>query len=107
MGVRAGLDPSAVVAAVGSGSGASHALTVKIPTYVLNRSFDAGFTIEQMLKDLGIALDVASELEVPPAIGSLTHSLWASLASEGHAGDDHTMVPVLIAARAGVDLPAE
>ncbi len=104
MGMRGGLDPARLVAAIGTGSGSSHALTTKIPHYVLTGNFDAGFTINQMLKDLGIGQEVAAHLEVPSPVGSMIHDIWTAAAAEGHGEDDHTTIAALMAARAGIEI---
>jgi 3-hydroxyisobutyrate dehydrogenase-like beta-hydroxyacid dehydrogenase len=104
LGMRGGLDPARLLEAVGAGTGSSRALTEKIPGHVLSGRFAAGFTIGQMLKDLGIGQDVAEDLGVPTPIGSLVHGLWAAFADQGHAEADHTEVAAMVAARAGVEL---
>ena len=104
LGRRAGLDPARLVEALATGSGSSHALTAKLPKYVLSGTFDAGFTIGQMLKDLRIGSDVAAELDSPSQVGSLIHAIWSSLAEEGHAEEDHTAVVALIASRANTKI---
>lgn len=106
LGVRGGLDPNRLVAAIGAGTGSSRALTAKFPAQVLSGAFGAGFTIGQMLKDLGIARDVAAGLEVSTPVGSLVEDLWRMFGDEGHATQDHTYVAALVAARAGVEIPS-
>jgi 3-hydroxyisobutyrate dehydrogenase-like beta-hydroxyacid dehydrogenase len=101
LGTRGGLDPVRLVEALAAGSGSSHALTVKIPRYVLSGTFDAGFTIGQMLKDLDISQSLASELGVSAPVAGLVHSLWSSAGDEGHAGADHTEMVELLAAPDG------
>lgn len=104
LGVRHGLDAAILVQALGVSSAASHALQVKMPRYVLSGSFDAGFTIGQMLKDLAIAESVADQAGVATPIGDEVRAIWRSFAEDGHTEDDHTAVVALLAARAGVDL---
>lgn len=104
VGIRAGLDPARLIAAVSASSGASHAIAVKIPKYVLTGTFDAGFTINQMLKDLRIVQDVATRSDTPGFVSSLIHAMWTSFAAEGHGDEDHTTVAAIVAARAGVDI---
>jgi 3-hydroxyisobutyrate dehydrogenase len=104
LGSRGGLDPARLLAAVGAGSGGSHALTFKFPKYVLTGAFDAGFSIGQMLKDIGISQEMATEIEVPSPVGTLIHTIWDSFAADGHGDEDHTAVAALIASQAGVDI---
>lgn len=104
LGIKGGLEPERLLAALSTGSGSSRALTAKIPSYVLTGTFDAGFTIDQMLKDLRICQDVAAGMDVPSFVGSLIHAMWTSFAAEGNAAEDHTTVAALIAGRAGVEI---
>jgi 3-hydroxyisobutyrate dehydrogenase-like beta-hydroxyacid dehydrogenase len=102
VGMKAGLDPARLLGAIGAGSGASHAASVKLPTFVLSGRFDSGFTIDQMLKDLRIVREVAAEAGVSLGVGEVVGSLWAALATTGYGREDHTMVAAHIASRAGV-----
>ena len=104
LGIRGGLDPNRLLEAIGSGSGSSRALTAKIPSFVLSGTYDAGFTISQMLKDLRIGQEVATGLDVPLFVGSLVHAMWTSFAADGHGEEDHTAAAALIAERAGVEI---
>lgn len=104
IGVRGGLEPARLVAAIASGSGSSQALETKIPTFVLTGTYNAGFTINQMLKDLRIGQEVVADLGVPLSVGSIVYDMWTSAADEDHGEEDHTMMTAHIAARAGVDL---
>jgi 3-hydroxyisobutyrate dehydrogenase-like beta-hydroxyacid dehydrogenase len=104
LGIRGGLEPERLLAALGTGSGSSQALTAKIPKYVLTGTYDAGFTINQMLKDLRICQDVANAMNVPSFVGSVVHAMWTSFAATGHAEADHTTVAALLADRAGVEI---
>jgi 3-hydroxyisobutyrate dehydrogenase-like beta-hydroxyacid dehydrogenase len=103
LGMKCGLDPVRLLEALDTGSGASRAASVKVPTFVLSGRFDSGFTINQMLKDLLIAREVATGASVMLEVGELVHRLWAALADSGHRADDHTTVAAQLAARAGIE----
>lgn len=105
LGVRGGLDPAVLMTSVSSGSGSSNASAVKIPNFVLTETFDAGFTIDQYVKDLRIALDVADRWDVEMPIARHVLALWERLSSEGHGAEDHTAAVVHVARDAGVLLP--
>jgi 3-hydroxyisobutyrate dehydrogenase-like beta-hydroxyacid dehydrogenase len=104
LGIRGGLDPNRLLEAISTGSGSSKALTTKIPSFVLSGTYDAGFTISQMLKDLRIGQEVATGLDVPLFVGSLVHAMWTSFAADGHGEEDHTAAAAIIAERAGVEI---
>ncbi|KAL3933128.1 MAG: hypothetical protein SGPRY_000424 [Prymnesium sp.] len=83
---RAGLDPQAVVQAIGAGAAGSWAMNNLGPR-VVARDFAPGFMIQHMTKDLGIALAEAEQmgLELPGL--ALAHKLYASLLEQGHGKD--------------------
>lgn len=92
LGVRAGLDPEALVEVVNAGSGRSNSTEVKFPRYILNRAFDDGFGIGLMNKDLKIALDTAAELEFPMLIGSAVGQVWQTAVARGFGSESHTAI---------------
>ncbi len=92
LGVRAGLAPEALIEVLNASSGRSNSTEVKFPHYILNRSFDDGFGIALMNKDLKIALDTASELEHPMTIGPAVGQLWQAAVDQGFGSDSHTAI---------------
>jgi 3-hydroxyisobutyrate dehydrogenase len=58
-GVRFGLDPKVMMDVFNMSSGRNTGTAQKIPAYVLTRSFDSGFALKLMAKDLRLALEVA------------------------------------------------
>ena len=62
---RAGVPPDLFVEVVNASNGRSYSTEVKFPHYILDRSFDDGFALGLMVKDLKIALQTAAELDFP------------------------------------------
>jgi 3-hydroxyisobutyrate dehydrogenase len=81
-GTKAGLDPAAMTDVLNESTGGSWCSRSLIHQRVLNRTFNDPFKLELMLKDMGIALDLARGLELPMMLGGASHQLWqaASLA---------------------------
>jgi 3-hydroxyisobutyrate dehydrogenase len=96
LGVRAGLAPDRLLAAINRSTGRSYTTEVKFPRYIIPRRFDAGFTTGQYLKDLNICLDLADDLTVPLPLGSVVRLLWRIAAHEGMADLDHTALITLL-----------
>jgi len=92
LGERAGLDPEMLVDIINASSGRSASTEVKFPRYVLNRAFDDGFAISLMNKDVGIALDAASELGFPTIMGSVVGQVWRAAVARGFGGKGHTAI---------------
>jgi 3-hydroxyisobutyrate dehydrogenase len=106
IGARAGLDPAVMVDVWKTGTARSHALEVKIPRAVLPRTFDYGFSLGLMAKDLGIAARLARSCDVPAPLLAATegHLLHARDALGPQA--DLTSLITLIERWAGFELPA-
>ena len=88
MGVKAGLDPKMIVDVINSGSGRNTATQDKIPRCVIPRTFDFGFAIGLLNKDIRLCLQEADALGVPMVVGSAVRQLLSiATASEGADAD--------------------
>jgi len=75
-GVKGGLDPNVMMAAINSGSGRSGASQDKFMKQVLPRSFDFGFPVGSVCKDIGLAVEECEALGVPMWIGNTVRQVW-------------------------------
>jgi 2-hydroxy-3-oxopropionate reductase len=75
-GVRGGLDPQVMMAAINAGSGRSGASQDKFMKQVLPRTFDFGFPISSVCKDIGLAVEECEALGVPMWVGNTARQLW-------------------------------
>ena len=75
-GVKGGLDPEIMMAAINAGSGRSGASQDKFMKQVMPRSFDFGFPISSVCKDIGLAIEECEALGVPMWIGNTVRQLW-------------------------------
>jgi 3-hydroxyisobutyrate dehydrogenase-like beta-hydroxyacid dehydrogenase len=87
MGVKAGVDPAAMLEVLNASSGRNSATQDKIPKHVLNRKFDFGFSNALSFKDVRLCLDEAEALGVPMVVGaavrqmlSITHQIHGATA---------------------------
>ena len=67
-GQRFGLDPKVMVDILNASSGRNTATDHKIPNFVLTRTFDSGFALKLMAKDVRLAVDIAHEVGTPARI---------------------------------------
>lgn len=104
IGVKAGLDPAMMVDVLNASTGMNNATQKKLKQFVLSRRFDAGFGMDLMVKDLGIAVDLARQTGAPAPFAGLCRELWAGAAQMLGPGRDHTEVAKLVEALAGVEL---
>jgi 3-hydroxyisobutyrate dehydrogenase-like beta-hydroxyacid dehydrogenase len=106
VGVKAGLEPSALLEAFNAGSGRNTATAAKFPQQVLNRRFGSGFRLELMVKDVRLALEEAAAQGVPMRLGAEVGQLWELAAAESAEGADHTEVVRHFERLAGVTVEA-
>ena len=76
IGTRAGLDPAVMTDVLNEATGGSWITRTHIHQRVLSRSFDDPFKLELMLKDMGIALDLAREMGMPAPVSGVSQQLW-------------------------------
>ena len=75
-GKRYGLDPKVMVDVLNESTGGSWITQTHFHQRVFNRKFDDPFKLELMLKDIGIALELARETGTPMPMSALGHQLW-------------------------------
>ena len=80
IGKRYGLDPAAMVEVLNESTGGSWITQNHIRQRVLSRSFDDPFKLELMLKDMGIALELGREAQLPLPLSGLGLQLWRAAA---------------------------
>lgn len=87
-----GLRPETMLAAFNASSGRSGSTEVKWPTYVLPNSFDSGFSLRLMVKDMRIAIELASDTGRPAALGEAAVHLWDQATRTLPPEADHTEI---------------
>jgi len=91
LGSKAGVDPAAIVEALGGGLAASRLLEVR-GSKLLARDFAPGFKLDLHAKDLAIALATARELGVALPGAALVAQLFHAEQSRGHGDADNSTV---------------
>jgi len=104
IGQKFGLDPALMVDVLNASTGMTNSSHKKFKQYVLSRSFDAGFGLDLMVKDLGIALGVARDTGTPAPMAALVREMWAAAQASLGPGQDHTAVARLSEHLAGTEL---
>jgi 3-hydroxyisobutyrate dehydrogenase len=104
-GTKFGLDPKIMLDVINSSTGRNHATQVKFEPYVLSGTFDSGFALSLMVKDLRTALQLAEDTDTPtPVARAVVDAAVRALADTPDPGADHTVLARWIAGNAGVDL---
>jgi 3-hydroxyisobutyrate dehydrogenase-like beta-hydroxyacid dehydrogenase len=90
LGVKAGLDPHVMIDVINAGSGRSTASEDKFPRAILPRTFDFGFAMSLMAKDVKLCIDEADAQGVPMWIGQSVKQLWLYGLAQGGPEQDFT-----------------
>ena len=80
-GEKFGIDPALMLEILNHSTGRNTATEQKYPAFVLPRSFNSGFALGLMAKDLRIALGLAEALGTPDTLLSECAALWAACAA--------------------------
>jgi len=100
---KLGLAPEKVIDAINSSSGRSWSSQFKFPTFVLTNTFNSGFSIGLMNKDLEIATRLGRELHVPMFVGALVQQLYNYAVGCGGGDECHTAIIKFIEDWRGVE----
>lgn len=105
LGVKAGVRPEVLVEAVGGGSGGSFALQNHVRKFILAGKFEEGvFPVDYIMKDLGLALEVAHELAVPLPHTALAMQQYEACRAAGYARRYYPVLVTLFERLAGVEV---
>src|SRR5262245_16393520 len=106
MGVKAGLDPRIMLDVINSGTGRNTATEDKFGRVVLPRTFNLGFTVGLMTKDLKLCLSEGKALGVPMEVAEAVTRLLQTACDENGPDKDLTTVVQPVERRAGVEVRA-
>ena len=84
---KGGVDPQLMLDILDNSAAKSGLIAYKAP-FVFRRDFTANFATKWMHKDIGLMLESGKELGVPLLLTSLTHQLFQTAMTAGHADQD-------------------
>ncbi len=87
-----GLDVPTVLGAINTSSGRSGSTETKWPDFIVPGTFDSGFSLRLMLKDMRIALGLAEAAGTPARLAAAATGLWSEAAQALPADADHTEI---------------
>ncbi len=106
LGVRCGADPATLYSVIKESSGYSKMMDLRLQNFLLSGSFEPGFKLDLMKKDVNLALDSARAQGVPLLLTSVVAQLFAAASRAGKGGADFSAAAQFAADIAGVDLSA-
>jgi 3-hydroxyisobutyrate dehydrogenase len=91
-GRRFGVQPSVMLEIFNSSSGRSGSTDNKWPNFILPATYNSGFGLGLMVKDMAIAVQLAQQVGVPSRLGGAALELWEEAAEGLPPGADHTEI---------------
>lgn len=91
-----GIPPATMTAVLNGSSGRTNTSENKAGQFMLSGTFDSGFSLALMSKDVNIAADLAERLDWPLEIGEAIAAQWRRIAATAGPAADHTEMYALI-----------
>jgi 3-hydroxyisobutyrate dehydrogenase len=85
-----GLDPQVVAEVLNGSTGKNNTTEHKLRQFILSGTFGSGFSMDLMVKDLGIAASVARATGTPTVLAERCLELWKTAQQQLGHGRDHT-----------------
>ena len=106
LGVRCGADPHMLYAVIKTSSGYSKMMDLRLPGFLLDGTFDPGFRLDLMKKDVNLAIDSAQALSVPLLLTSVVGQVFSAASTAGKGDADFSAAAQYVADLAGANLGA-
>jgi 3-hydroxyisobutyrate dehydrogenase-like beta-hydroxyacid dehydrogenase len=84
---KAGVDPELMLDILNNSAARSGLIAIKAPM-VFKRDFSTNFSVKWLEKDIGLAVDLGSELGVPLMLTGLTQQLYQAAIAKGYGEED-------------------
>jgi 3-hydroxyisobutyrate dehydrogenase len=91
-GQRFGLDPAVMLEIINGASGRSANTENKWPNYILTGTYDDGFAMRLMVKDIKLALAIEHATGVPAAASEAVMAAWESALADLPSDASHTAI---------------
>jgi 3-hydroxyisobutyrate dehydrogenase len=90
VGRKFGLDPALMADILNVSSGKNNTTELKLKQFIISETFDDGFPLRLMAKDVRTADDMAHALGIPTPLADLCAGLWDAAARELNEKANHT-----------------
>jgi 3-hydroxyisobutyrate dehydrogenase-like beta-hydroxyacid dehydrogenase len=84
---KSGVDPNLMLDILNNSAARSGLIASKAPA-VFKRDFSTNFSVKWLAKDIGLAIELGSEVGVPLPLTGLTQQLYRAAMAEGYGDDD-------------------
>jgi 3-hydroxyisobutyrate dehydrogenase len=96
LGERFGIPPVIMTDVLNSSSGRSNTSENKVAQFMTSETFASGFALQLMAKDVGIAVDLATDLGQEAEVSRAVSRQWRRIAGQVTPETDHTQMYELI-----------
>jgi 3-hydroxyisobutyrate dehydrogenase-like beta-hydroxyacid dehydrogenase len=104
LGIRCGASPETLYSVIKESSGYSRMMDARLPGFLLAGSFQPGFRLDLMKKDVNLALDSARAQGVPLLFAATASQVFAAASAAGKGNDDFSAAAQFLAGLAGINL---
>jgi len=104
LGVRCGADPRTLYEVIKTSSGYSRMMDLRLPGFLLEGTFQPGFRLDLMKKDVNLAVDSGQALNVPLLLTAAVGQVFAAASAAGKGDADFAAAAQYVADLAGVRL---
>lgn len=101
-GEKFGLDPAVMQKVISASSGGSFMTSVTWPKAVLGKTWDFGFSLALMNKDVGIGMSIVNDAGINAPLCKANATVWREANEQGLGAKDMTHVAKLIRDQAGL-----
>lgn len=88
----AGIKSEDLITALNEGSGRNSATLTNYPKWILSGSYDSGFTMKLMRKDMGLAIKLLKKTDITAPISIVAGGIWADSSFAIDDADDFNMI---------------
>jgi 3-hydroxyisobutyrate dehydrogenase len=92
LGIKLGLEAEIMADIIGQGSGKSYVLDAKMQNFIMKGHFKPGFAVDLQYKDLGLAMDAASDANMPLPMTSQAIQIFEMARAKGYGNEDISSV---------------
>lgn len=89
---KLGLSPQRVIEVIQVSTGRSYSTELKFPKFILPGTFNSGFAMDLMYKDIDTVTRMAKEYKVPMFIANMVQQIYGYAMAQGAGKGDHTEI---------------
>lgn len=89
-GEKFGLDPDIITEVLNNSTGKNNTTENKVRQFMLPGTFNSGFSLHLMAKDIATAIDLAENMQIPVRLGHACFDIWKEAAKISDEATDHT-----------------